>query len=181
MPEHGLWAAVPEVLPPRGVNFLLARIDVLAQTFSGILQAFKTASEFTTYFLAPLESCYLFLFLLVSLITFHLTPPALPAYTVIYFPFCDLSAPSNSSGNLESLFQLHSSTRLSLCTWNCGATFYCRVYIPVTAVRSNNGFVSLFVCCLQKLGFYRKWRGWWPIQIHLLVIQDWFYHSDAVK
>lgn len=40
-------------------------------------------------------------------------------------------------------------------------------YILVTVVWSNNITVSLFVWCLKRLWFYRKWRGWWPVKIHL--------------
>lgn len=111
-----------------------------------------------------LESCHWLLFLVVSQVTFYLTPPALPAYT---------SSPLFQSGPFPKAQQdlIWSSLQLpSFIWWFVFTPWKLCSHLILSYVRmwrlvwSNNIFVSLFLWCPKRFWFHWKWGGWWAIK-----------------
>ena len=107
--------------------FHLACVDVLAQAFSGMaVSRMPLEIWFWIYFSTSqfLWNLVTDLFLVVSQITFHLTPPALPAYiSIFFFPPWSISALSEGSAALDleffvaaTKFYLFVFAYLKLCT-----------------------------------------------------------------
>ena len=121
------------------------------------------------YFPVPLESCYWLISSSFSNYFSFNTSSSSCLHIHLFFPSVIHQRPLGrlSSTWFGVLCCSYKVLLVCLCILEIVHPPFSVRYILVTVVWSNDIFVSLFVWCLKRWRFYRKWRGWWPAKIRL--------------